>query len=43
MSRVEKVRLAMMIINKAKIKHEKDEEVRAVVKKMIKQLKQKAK
>jgi ABC-type uncharacterized transport system ATPase component len=39
MSRVEKVRLAMMIINTANIKPETVEEVMAVVKKIIKELK----
>ena len=39
MSRVEKVRLAMMVMNTAKIKPETVEEVMAVVKKIIKELK----
>ena len=39
MTRVEKVRLAMMVMNTAKIKPETVEEVMAVVEKIIKQLK----
>ena len=39
MSRVEKVRLAMMVMNTAKIKPETVEEVMAVIEKIIKQLK----
>jgi len=39
MSRTEKVRLAMMIMNTAKIKPETVEEVLAVIEKIIKQLK----
>jgi hypothetical protein len=39
MSRVEKVRLAMMVMNTAKIKPETVEEVIAVIEKIIKQLK----
>ena len=39
MSRVEKVRLAMMVMNTAKIKPETVEEVMAVIEKIIKELK----
>ncbi len=39
MSRIEKVRLAMMVLNSAKIKPETVEEVMALVEKIIKQLK----
>ncbi len=39
MSRIEKVRLAMMIMNTAKIKPEMVEEVMAVIEKIIKELK----
>ena len=39
MSRIEKVRLAMMIINTANHKPETVEEVMAVIEKIIKQLK----
>jgi len=39
MSRVEKVKLAMMVMNTAKIKPETVEEVMAVIEKIIKQLK----
>jgi hypothetical protein len=39
MSRIEKVRLAMMIMNTAKIKPETVEEVMAVIEKIIKELK----
>ena len=39
MSRIEQVRLAMMIMNTAKIKPETVEEVMAQVEKIIKQLK----
>ena len=39
MTRVEKVRLAMMVMNTAKIKPETVEEVIAVIKKIIKELK----
>ena len=39
MSRIEKVRLAMMIMNIAKIKPETVEEVMAVIEKIIKELK----
>jgi len=39
MTRVEKVRLAMMVMNTAKIKPETVEEVMAVIEKIIKQLK----
>ena len=39
MSRVEQVRLAMMVINTANIKPETVEEIMAVIEKIIKQLK----
>ena len=39
MTRVEQVRLAMMVINTANIKPETVEEVIAVIKKIIKELK----
>ena len=39
MTRVEQVRLAMMVMNTAKIKPETVEEVMAVIEKIIKQLK----
>ena len=39
MSKVEKVRLAMMVINTANIKPETVEEVMAVIEKIIKELK----
>ena len=39
MSRIEKVRLAMMVMNTAKIKPETVEEVMALIEKIIKQLK----
>ena len=39
MSRIEKVRLAMMVMNTAKIKPETVEEVMAVIEKIIKELK----
>ena len=39
MSRIEKVRLAMMEMNTAKIKPETVEEVMAVIEKIIKELK----
>jgi len=39
MTRIEKVRLAMMVMNSATIKPETVEEVMAVIEKIIKQLK----
>ena len=39
MTRMEKVRLAMMVMNTAKIKPETVEEVMAVIEKIIKELK----
>ena len=39
MTRVEKVRLAMMVMNSASIKPETVEEVMAVIEKIIKELK----
>jgi ABC-type uncharacterized transport system ATPase component len=39
MSRIEKVRLAMMVMNTAKIKPETVEEVMALIEKIIKELK----
>jgi hypothetical protein len=39
MTRIEKVRLAMMVMNTAKIKPETVEEVMAVIEKIIKELK----
>ena len=39
MSRIEKVRLSMMVMNTAKIKPETVEEVMAVIEKIIKELK----